>query len=107
VPSEPRATPPHESRAADPLRPTLLLVYAADGKRVFRADGPVTRHVEDTATREIGDLQGRWRFEQLETCNWRCRARSRSSERQWPSLLMSSYRTGPFAPLSSGSGHQR
>ena len=105
MPSEPRATPPHESRAADPLRPTLLLVYAADGRRVFRADGPVTRRVEDTATREFGDLQGR--FKQLETCNWRCRARSRSSERQRPSLLMSSCRTGPFPPLSSGSGHQR
>ena len=44
--SEPRDVSPHESGTADPLRPTSLLVRAADSKRVFRAEGPVNPCVE-------------------------------------------------------------
>jgi hypothetical protein len=55
VRSERRDLSPHESGAVDPSRRTPLLVHAAGGKRVYRADGPVARRVDDAAMREIGD----------------------------------------------------
>ena len=39
----------------DPRRRAPLLVLAADGKQVFRADDPVDRRLSDPAMHEIGD----------------------------------------------------
>ena len=57
VRSEPRDVSPHESGVVDPSRRAPLLVHATDGKRVFRADGPVAQPGGEAAMREIDDEQ--------------------------------------------------
>jgi hypothetical protein len=49
----------------DPSCRTPPLVHAVDGKRVFRADGPEDRLVDDAAMREIGEERGRPKFGEL------------------------------------------